>query len=281
MKEELEEGEYIVKEYYGSYFPISRGSLFLTPEGKRLIRVSCLSGTWYVTNKRLVFERGVEIEIFSLNELVNLELQDLYADSKVITATFQKTGYEPEKFGIYIPKPEELQEILTKAKEGKELPELKRQKRKHKMKIDSSVKGEEKVPKVVDMRGYVLTQEEIRAEVEIYKKAGVSFLCPHCRGIVGTNDYKEFVRRRAMIKPVPHYFTHDGRLILGKEPIEEETRIEKISKRKWILQLTSVVVATAIFLLNSVLVRNSDLKLLFMVLIFAGLIAVLVKLETD
>ena len=53
----------------------------------------------------------------------------------------------------------------------------------------------------------------------------LSFLCPHCRGILRTNEYREFVRRRAeSVKEVSLHVDTHGRLILKEEPAEDWER---------------------------------------------------------
>jgi len=115
LERELREGEYAIKKYNGSYIPIKKSF-----EHKKV-----KAGIWYVTNHRLIFRQGVKIEIFPLNEMINLELRDVDHDSKVLAATFQRAGYKPERFGIHIKNLEELQEVLKKARKGGELPKLK------------------------------------------------------------------------------------------------------------------------------------------------------------
>jgi hypothetical protein len=73
--------------------------------------------------------------------------------------------------------------------------------------------------KMIDSTGYVLRQEEVQIEKELHRKGGVSFLCSHCRGFLGTSDYREFARRRSHVKE------------LSPEEFEQALGVQ--SRKKW------------------------------------------------
>ena len=67
---------------------------------------------------------------------------------------------------------------------------------------------------VRDPSGYVLTSEEVKIEMEKYNTGGISFLCRTCRSMVGTNNYREFRRRRDQMRRVPFHVTEDKKIVL-------------------------------------------------------------------
>lgn len=133
---------------------------------------------------------------------------------------------------------------------------------------------ESRLPRVVDATGYVLGEEEVNLEIELYKRAGVSFICPHCRALAGTNIYNEFVRRRAMIRPLGVYEVKNGRLV---NPVEMK-KPENSSWRKKISYVASFLSGLILWMLNAIHVRDFALNQLFSLLILVGFVAIVVKL---
>jgi len=128
---------------------------------------------------------------------------------------------------------------------------------------------------VVDATGYVLSDEEVNHEIELYKRAGVSFICPNCRALAGTNIYVEFVRRRTMIRPLGVYEIKHGRLVNPVEGREPENALW----RKKISYVGSFLVGLMLWMFNAVYVRDATLNQLLSLLILAGFVAVVVKIE--